>query len=400
MIFFLLVSLVWVNTARFIFFRISGVALPPSALYGIVAISFLALGLARVRSIPRPRAMRGSILLLFALIFLSYSVGKLLTGGLTNKDLATTWGYFIFPVLCIMIGFLFQTPTTGRSLPSQNVSLFIKLTTLVFVVGIAINATDILIYRDEIHALYQGFATTAYAFLGGYQVPRLTGAYFSSVDLALVTLVLVALRRWLRVGSRVVDYLLLLPLVFTFTRNVYVLMAVMLVFCKFIQPTRTYLILGIMTGGLLTVFSAMYFGPMVSYGDIRASDDVSSVITRLSSWFALSQELLASPMRILFGIGYSQNYFGDSIINVYAVDNAYFEAMSLGGAIAVAAYFGLWLLLIKTFRAETHGLGRFMSALVCALPIFGVFNNVFGWAFFSIILSLVFALPYPVRSSR
>ena len=105
-------------------------------------------------------------------------------------------------------------------------------------------------------------------------------------------------------------------------------------------------------------------------------------------------------MRFLFGIGYSQNYFGDSTITVYAVDSAYFEALSLGGIIAFTAYLGLWLLLIGIFRTESRGLGRFLCALVCALPIFGIFNNVFGWALFSILLSLVFAFPTPLRSHR
>lgn len=365
---------------RLLLFRVTGVVLPISLISAIYLLSALILVSLRARCLQ----IRRIALELMGLLVPSACAYLLsVQGTSTGSVLGSLWVYLFGPLVLLALGSTLSMAHEPVALAKTKLRVrrLLGLATLSLFVGIFINMMDIALLGNEFYTVYNDYASAVPSLLGGMSVPRLSGAYFSGLDLTFAVILLLTLSR--EINGRIftlTNVALFVAIALTFTRNSYVVLVVWL-FALQLSP-RMLSHAGGLVFFLMPVFSiliAVLLSAQVSTGGLEANAETSSVLTRLASWSFISGDMLTSLDRVVFGLGITQNALVPGESEIYAIDNFFWELMCYGGAIAFLT-FGLMFMLIrrKVLRHQPYGLGRFILVITAILPVAGIFNNMVG----------------------
>lgn len=364
---------------RLLVFRAAGVALPISLLsapYLLVALVLASLRAGTWR-------IRQFALLLVGLLIppaLAYLVSA--QGASLGAMLGSLWIYLVGPIVLLALGStLSMAPMPSAPQETQlRVRRRLLLSTLCLLAGILVNALDAALLGDEFYVVYKDYASAVPSLFAGVSLPRLSGAYFSGLDLTFAAILLLTLMR--EVDKRLLtltSVALFVAIALTFTRNSYVILAAWLL-ARQLSPRKLS-----RAGGLAfllmpvaSILIALLLAAQVSTGELEANAETSSVLTRLASWTFISGELLSSGIRAVLGLGITQNALMPGESDIYAIDNFFWELMCYGGAVAFLAFGLMFWLIRRKAMCQLHGLGHIALVISAILPIAGVFNNMAG----------------------
>jgi len=366
--------------ARLAAFRLTGLLVPISA--QMFAVTALALALVLITS-PSLRMNRMAVIAI-GLLLVPY-IAYLATGATSNtRDalMGATWIYFLSPVATLMIGVLSAKHgmRTSHLNASRQVNMWLLISTASILAGVAINAIDLLRLGPAYADVYAHYGTTAPANFGGVSVPRLSGAYFSGLDLTFAVLLLFIIRdqRQLRL-PRVTRLILYLAVALTLTRNAYVIVVCWLLLSRFSNRIVSG-VAGIMylIAPVLSLAVMAYLAYQANVGALQPSEETSSLLTRLSSWTMIVGRIFSNPASVLYGLGFTQNSLSPGESDIFAIDSFFWEIICYAGALAFVTYgFIFRALRNKVIRIPTTS-GRIAILISALIPIAGIFNNMVG----------------------
>jgi len=378
---------------RLFIFRLTGFALPPSVHVAAITLVALLYLLVSHRKFTVPL----SAPIGFSLLFLPLTT-YLAVGGVSNTIgaiLATTWIYFLAPCCAILIGTISADRAVGcaSGRPSQTVDRWLTVSTVCVISGIIVNAVDLALLGDSYFEVYKSFRTTAAATFAGFSLPRLAGAYFSGLDLtfAIVMLLLIQASRGRRVAW-VTRFILYVSVLFTFTRNAYVILALWILISRLSNNSISrfgaiaYLLSPLLSLGVMTLLAFQS-----ASGQLEMNAETSSVLTRLSSWVTISDAVLSNPTAGLFGLGLTQNALVPGESDIYAIDSFFWELVCYAGAVAFIAYGVLFREVRIQALRKSSAVSRIALALTALIPVAGTFNNMVG-SMFSFVLFICYGL--------
>lgn len=366
--------------ARLVTFRLTGLLVPISA--QLFAVTAVALVLVLITS-PSLRMNRRAMVVI-GLLLIPY-IAYLATGATSNtRDalMGATWIYLMSPVATLMIGVLSakRGMRTSHLNASRQVNMWLLVSTASILAGIVINAIDLLRLGPAYADVYAHYGTMAPANLGGVSVPRLSGAYFSGLDLTFAVLLLLIIRGQRQLRLPYVTILILYSAVaLTFTRNAYVIIVCWLLLSRLSNRVVSE-IAGIMylIAPVLSLAVMAYLAYQANVGALQPSEETSSLLTRLSSWTLIVGRIFSNPASVLYGLGFTQNSLSPGESDIFAIDSFFWEIICYAGALAFVTYgFIFRALRSKVIRVPTTN-GRIAILISALIPIAGIFNNMAG----------------------
>jgi hypothetical protein len=367
---------------RLVSFKLSGMALPISALNGFFALALLCSSLLYSRALRIGNSVLLAVLVFTAQMFLFAGTVVYRKGSFESSDLATAWIYFVSPVLFVFAGGLFSNGIAERDLSAirQRTEYWLNVAGWALLLGAFINGLDVVILGDSYSTVYEKFATTSPATFGDWTLPRLSGAYFSGLDFAMAVIVLMALRHYSNLPpSRWMSLTLYFLACLTFTRNAYVILVAWL-FLRKAAPGRVAKLSSViyLLGPILSVAVVAIMLAQTAAGQLEVSAESSSMLTRMASWLAIYQQFAETPSAGFVGLGLTQNALIPGESDVYAIDNFYLELLCYSGLVAYICY-GLLFKGIRYKALNTQGgVGATALMLLLFVPVMGVFNNMVG----------------------
>ena len=366
--------------ARLVTFRLTGMSVPIST--QMFAVTGLALFFVLITS--PPLRINRLVLVASSLLLVSYIV-YLATGATTNTRgalLGAAWIYLLSPVATLIIGALSAKHGMRANRPnaSRQVSMWLLVSTTCILAGIVLNAIDLLRLGSAYGDVYAHYGTTALANFEGVSVPRLSGAYFSGLDLTFAVLLLLIISAQRRERpSRIITLILYSAVALTFTRNAYVIIVCWLLVSRLSNLTVSR-IAGTMyiLGPVISLGVMAYLAYQVNAGALQPSEETSSILTRLSSWTLIASHILPNPLSALHGLGLTQNSLSPGESEIFAIDSFFLELICYAGAFAFLTYgFILRTVCNRVIKMPTN-IGRITIIISALIPIAGVFNSMAG----------------------
>lgn len=393
---------------RLLVFRATGFVLPISLLSAAYLLLVLTMSSLRISSwrVPRPTLLLVSLLVPPAVAYLLsvQDAGK-------STVLASLWIYLVGPAILVFLGSTLSN--SQNNLAPRETALRVRrwllLSKMCLLAGISINALDAALLGDQFYAVYADYASAVPShIITGVPLPRLSGAYFSGVDLTFAAILLLTLMR--EIDGRLLSLtslVLFVVIALTFTRNSYVILVAWLL-AQQLSPRLLSRAGGLafLLMPLASILVAFLLGAQISTGELEVSAETSSVMTRIASWTYIYDAFLSNSAHLVLGIGITQNGLVPGESDIYAIDNFFWELMCFGGGIAILS-FGLMFWFIRRYALrQRHGLGHITLVIATTLPVAGIFNNMFA-SLFTQALFLCFGVlcaqapkPLPRRATR
>ncbi|MFW9616602.1 hypothetical protein [Aquabacterium sp.] len=364
---------------RLLVFRTTGTVLQMS----LISATYLFMAFAMTSLRVRNWRTHNSTLLLLGLLVppaVAY-LSSVQDAGMTTV-LASLWIYLVGPAILIALGgtlTINQIKLTPRE-TAIRIRRWLVLSTMCLLAGISVNALDAALLGEQFYAVYADYGSAVPSLITGVPLPRLSGAYFSGLDLTFAAILLLTLIR--EIEGRMLTFTslaLFVVIALTFTRNSYVILLTWLL----AQQLTPRLLsraggLAFLLMPLASILIALLLGAQVSTGDFEVSAETSSVLTRLTSWTYIYDTLLSNSANLVLGIGITQNNLVPGESTIYAIDNFFWELVCFGGGVAILS-FGLMFWLIRRYALrQFHGLGHITLVIAAILPVAGLFNNMVG----------------------
>lgn len=366
--------------ARLAIFRLTGLLVPISA--QMFAVTALTLVLVLITS-PSLRLNRMAMIAI-GLLLVPY-IAYLATGVTSNtRDalMGATWIYLLSPVATLMIGVLSAKHgiRTSHLNAGRQVNMWLLISIASILAGIVINAIDLLRLGPAYVDVYAHYGTMAPANFGGVSVPRLSGAYYSGLDLTFAVLLLLIIKeqRQLRL-SRITILILYSAVALTFTRNAYVIVVCWLLLSRLSNRVVSG-IAGIMylIAPVLSLVVMAYLAYQANAGVLQPSEETSSLLTRLSSWTLIVGRIFSNPASVLYGLGFTQNSLSPGESDIFAIDSFFWEIICYAGVLAFVTYGFIFRILRNRVIRVPTGSGRIAILISALIPIAGIFNNMAG----------------------
>lgn len=363
---------------RLCIFRTMEIIIPTSLLNA----TFLLLAL--LVTILRGKLLIGrNVPVLLCLIVLPASAYIISIENASMNDVFTSlWVYLVNPMILIVLGNM----SAARKAPPTEVNValrcrvWLRWAMVAFLTGVLLNALDIILLGHRFYNIYAEYATAQPSLIFGSPLPRLSGAYFSGIDLSLAAILLLTLRRAINGRFFTSANVVLLVVIFlTLTRNSYIVFIAWLLVQKFSKHTISRAgSLAFITMPAVSLLVVFLIQGQASNGSFEVNDLTSSVWTRIVSWAYIVNAMLSDGGQLVLGLGITQNMLEPGVSKIYAIDNYFWELMSFGGILAFICH-GLFLKLIRG-RAlrKSYGVGQITLILVAVLPVAGLFNNMVG----------------------
>jgi len=365
---------------RLIIFKAIGIALPNSIFNSFFVLSLLTSSFIFKKRLKIKKTVL-AVSFLTIVPFLLYLWSASGERSLFDKSsFASAWVYFVSPVACLLAGSILPRGQSEYSVSANQIQFWLRLSIGSLLIGTIINIYDVLALGDSYQLIYEKFAVTAPAIYKDWIFARITGAYPSGLDLAIACILILMIRHYSQIKKDLLLSVVLYFIVFlTFTRNAYVLLGIFLVLRDVSRLTLAKLsTFTYVFGPLISMIIMLQMVKMTASGKILTSAETSSIVTRMVSWMNIVDIFLNNPVKLLFGLGLTQNSLIPSVTSIYAIDNFFLELLCYSGLVFYCCY-GIFLIILKKLSLKSQSsVGTISLILIVVFPLVGVFNNMVG----------------------